>query len=145
MTPAQFYVLASVLALAISTGCGDPGFFVQNNPGEYVPAALDLQNCEVLARNQFEPSDETRSEYDIAVRQARIIQLKNGTNVKQDWPLNFENEHLVQWTPTGPITVAEEVQRHIRVYQWMFPKEGPYRGTKVCLSVSMLRAKYPPL
>ena len=139
------YVLISVFAILISVGCTDP-FFVRNNQGDSVPAALDIQSCEVLAMNEFEsPSDDIRAAYDIAKQQGQIVLLKNDTNVEQSEVLNFENKHLVPWTPTGPITVAEEHRHHIGVYEWMIPKEGPYKGRSVCVSISMRYGKYPPL
>ena len=128
-----------VLVTALYTGCG-PNTYLENNLG--VPVALDLPGCEILAMNEFQPSDETRAAYNSAIGQGRIVQPTNGTFVRQGELLNFENHHLIPWVPTGPITVAEERRRHIGVYEWMIPTEGQYQGRRVCVSTSMRRGRY---
>jgi hypothetical protein len=134
--------LVSVLAMTMSVGCSGNDTFLMNNDG--VPVALDLPACEILAMNEFEPSDESRADYSAAVSRGTIIRLTNHVFVKPDGVvLNFENKHLVPWVPTGPITVREAIRRHIGVYQWVTPTEGPYSGKRVCASSSMSHGSYP--
>lgn len=130
------------LAVALSSGCGSgPYTYVENNLG--VPVALEISSCEILAMDEFEPSDETRTAYNSAVQQGRIVQLTNHTFVTpQGAVLNFENHHLVPWTPTGPMTTGEAMRRHIGVYEWAIPTEGHYQGRKVCVSTSMTHGRY---
>jgi hypothetical protein len=132
----------SIIALLVATGCGDKNSFLMNNEG--VPVALDLPSCEILALNEFEPSDESRDAYRLAVARGQIVHLLNHVFVKPDGSvaLNFENKHLVPWKPPGPATLAEELGHHIAVYQWVVPTEGHYQGRKVCVSSSMRYGSY---
>ena len=133
-----------MMALAISIGCGSDNTFLMNNEG--VPVALGLPACEVLAKNEFEPSDESRAAYSAALQRGGIVLVRNHIFVKKDGvALNFENEHLVPWVPTGPMTTGEGIRRHIAVYQWVIPNEGPYRGRRVCVSSSMSYGMHPSL
>ena len=117
---------------------------IENRTEAFVPAALDLRSCEILAVNQFEAK--IRPAYDESVSAGNVVLLKNGTEADpQGKVLNYENQHLVPWKSTGPITYGEQISRHIAVYQWVRVKEGPYAGKSVCLSTSMVHGKYPPL
>lgn len=142
LASAPFALFFPLLTLVFSDG----GFFVESSPGNSVLSAKDLESCEILARLEFEPhSAETDSAFNNALVRGTILHLANGTNVKQGAALNFTDHHLVPYVPTGPITVGEEVRRHIGVYMWMLLKDGPYRGKQVCISRETLRGKYPPL
>ncbi len=139
-------VTSSMLYIFAMVSCGDGGWFLQNDKGPFVPAALNLQACNLLAKKEFSVlSQKERSAYAGAVRSGDIILLNNGTNIEQGDALNFENGYLTPYTNTGPITASEEVRRHIGVYMWVLLKDGPNKGKEVCVSVSMRKGKYPPL
>ena len=122
--------------------CNGPATYVENGNASGVPAAVDLETCEILAREQFESSDASRAARNRAVHEGRIVELKNGTDVDQGKYLDFEGHHLTPYKPTGPITVGEEVRRHLGVFEWMTPSTGPYKGKPLCVSESMKHARY---
>ena len=143
LTLSMILVIAvSGMLIAFSPG---PGVVIENATAGFVLAALDLQSCELLAINEFDPpTAENRAAYDEAVRTGNIVLVKNGTEAKQQGKvLNYKNRHLVAWKSTGPITYAEQVSQHTAVYQWVLLKEGLHVGRTVCLSSSMVRGKYP--
>jgi hypothetical protein len=140
-----FRALLPVPAMLILLSCTDGADAVAiNDYGDSVPAALDLQSCELIAISELAaPSGKIRVAYNAAMLQGKIVKLQNGTKLRQRELLNFNNMHLVPWTPPGH--PGEGVEQGFGVYEWMIPDSGPYAGKRLCMPVSMRRGTIPPL
>ncbi len=138
------FVLAA-FALLTCASCNDsPEVIVINHHGDSVPAARDLEACQLMAAGQFEPtSDAIKAALTDALRLGRIVRLANGSTMQQQELLNYHDGRLIPWVPPGPMTVTEETRRHIGVYEWMSPRDGRYRGERLCVSLEMRFGKYP--
>lgn len=143
----QLCALTLIVVMLSTLACEELDPFVDGGTGGPISAAVDLDACEILASLEFgADTAETGAAYTDALRHGRIVQIANGTRVSQGSLLNFQSSHLVLWTPPGEMTVAEMRQRHIGVYEWLTPKEGPYKGQQVCVASKVLRFNnHPPL
>lgn len=139
--------LLLLLALCLFImSCTDEGWFLENDKARFVPVAVTLQSCNLLAIQEFGSElKQVDSAYAAAIKSGDIIMLNNGTSIEQGQLLDFENGYLAPAKETGPITSGDETRRHLNVYMWVLVKDGPQKGKRVCVSISMRRGRHPPL
>ncbi len=105
-------LLLSVLA---AVGCSDSGYFLTNDKGSMVAAAVSLQSCNLLAQREFFGlSQRDQVSFNDAVRSGDIIQLGNGTSIDQSEGLDFERGYLTPSRDNWPDKCRREGKTSLR-------------------------------
>ena len=134
--------LSLLVLFILFFGC-DAGVFVESR-GKYITmGAVDEKSCGVLLSAEWpDASAQILTQYRAAIDDGHIVRLNSGTRVKDLKGVYFENGNPIQ---PSSLTEREMKARKISFAQWIIPKEGRFKGRRLCVSMSVIRASYPPL
>jgi hypothetical protein len=124
-------------------GC-DAGVFVESR-GKYIAmGAVDDGSCGVLLSAEWpDASAQILAQYRAAIDDGHIVHLESGTRVKDLEGVYFENGKPI---PSDSFSTEREMKaRKISFAQWVIPKEGRFKGKRLCVSMAVIRGSYPPL